>query len=200
MSRFQFPYKIDLSDTKPFLLRRTKEQKFACDSINILDYLTEEEVENIDNIIVFGSRLTWFKGVETITPDMVWDNINFKIEEHPDREITSKNIYITWMPTPVWSFSELTSDYRREKNQHYIKVTLEEDACEMDVLSLASGLTHQYGYQFIPHTVSERKGVYHITASSNHEDLDLSMFNEISAHQKECHENPLQLGEIRFRI
>ena len=190
MSRFQFPYEIDLSNTKPFVLRRTKEQKFTCSGINILEYLTEEEVDNVDNIIVLGSELTWYKGAEVITPDMVWDNINFTIEEHPDREITSKNIYITRSQTPVWSFSELTSDYHHEKNQHYINVTLEEGSGEMDVLSLASGLTHLFGYFFTPHTVSQREGIYHITVSvfsadGNEHDLDVSVFNEIAKHQSE---------------
>lgn len=188
MSRFQFPYSIDLSNTKSSILKRTKEQKFSCDGINILEYLTEDEVDNADNIIVFGSRLTWFKGVETITPDMIWDSVNLKIEEYPEREITGKNLYVTWLPTPVWDFDELTSDYHREKGQHYIKVSLEEGASEMDILGFASGLTHQYGYLFTVHTVSEKEGIYHITISGE-SDVDVNVFNEIAKHQEEIHIN-----------
>ena len=188
MSRFQFPYSIDLSDTKPFKLKRTKEQKFSCDGINILEYLTEDEVDRADNIIVFGSRLTWFKGVETLTPGMIWDSVNFKIDEHSEREITGKNLYVTWLPTPVWDFNELTSDYHREKGQHYIKVSLEDEVGEMDVLGLASGLTHLYGYHFTVHTVSEKKGIYHITISGK-SDVDVNVFNEIAKRQNEIHIN-----------
>lgn len=161
------------------------EREKVCGSINLLEYLTEDEIENASNIVVFDGKLLWFKGKETITPKTVWETINFKISEHPEREVSSKNIYVTDFPEPIWSFNELTSDYHREKGQNYLEVTLEEGSNELDVLGLASGMVHLYGYFFTPHTVSERRGVYHITGRCQNEDDLVPVFKEVESHQKE---------------
>lgn len=198
MSKFRFPYNVDLSNTKPILKKVAKDKKYICDGINLLEYLTEDEINKADNIVVFGSKLTWFKGVDMISPYMEWESVNFEMSEHPNRAITAKNLYVSWLPTPSWNFNEITTDYHKEKNQPYIKVSLEESSSELDVLELASGLTYTYGYYFTIHTVSEKKGIYHLTVTGN-TDVDLDIFNEIVKHQNEIHEDSALWIECKIR-
>lgn len=188
MSEFQFAYTIDLKDTKPFV-KKTLKNKYMCDGMNLLEYITEDEINEATNIIVFGkSRLTWFKGKDKVYKSQVWCRVNTPLELNSDRVITRKNVYVSWLPTPVWDFDTLTSDYHRKKGQHYIEVSLEDGSGEMDVLQLASSLTHQYGYFFTPHTVSESKGKYHITVETD-ADVNIDIFSEIASHKKEINKN-----------
>jgi len=182
MSKFQFPYTIKLQ--KPLKKVVPKDKKYICDGINILEYVTEDEVQNADNIIVFTHKLNWYKGILTINPDMIWDTVTFTIKENPERKISGKNLYISWIPDYIWDFNDITTGYTKEKNQYFIRVELTEDTNEMDVLGLASGLSHLYGYKFIPHTINDIKRIYEITMEKEC-DSEIGIFTEISKYQKD---------------
>lgn len=180
---FNFPFNFKLNKSKALV----KANKYTVDGINILNYVTAEEVDLAYSVIVFNTKLTLVKGSENIKSSAVYEVINTTHEEEPFRTTSHRYLFITPLPAPMWSFNELTSNYQRERNQYYIKVLLEDNNSEMDVLNLASGLTYYYGYQFTVHTVSEQKGIYHITLTSKSTNTPVGVFNDISSRAKDIH-------------
>jgi hypothetical protein len=180
---FNFPFNFKLNKSKALV----KANKYTVDGINILNYVTAEEVDFAYSVIVFNTKLTLVKGSENIKSSAVYEVINTTHEEEPFRMTSHKYLFITTLPSPLWSFNNMTSNYQRERNQYYIKVTLEDGNTEMDVLNLASGLTYYYGYQFTPHTVSEQSGIYHITLASKSTNTPVNVFNDIASKVKDIY-------------
>lgn len=190
---FNFPFNIKLNKSKALV----KANKYTVDGINILNYVSKEEIDTAWSVIVFNTKLTLVKGSETIKSDKVYEVVNTTLEENPNQFTSRKYLFITTLPSPLWSFNELTTNYQRERNQYYIKVTLEDGNTEMDVLNLVNGLTYLYGYQFTVHTVSEQRGIYHITMVSRNTNTPVSIFNEIATKQNEIHKSTGLSTEVK---
>lgn len=186
--KFQFPFKVDISKTKNPILRVSQDEKYMCDGINLLDYMSEKEIEDCKEIVVFNTKLTLYKGDGIYTPEQTFQTIEEPVSENSDRKLESEYVYIHTKEKICWNFSEMTSNYSKERNQHYVKIELEECTSELDVLSLAAGLGMYYGVHFTIHTVSESKGIYHLTIDSMKEDGYVDIFNDISNKKDEIYQ------------
>ena len=79
---------------------------------------------------------------------------------------------------------------------------MEDGSGDLDVLNLASGLTHLYGYLFIPHKISDRSDVHHILVDTKNEEESDSLvpvFEEIYSHRKEIQEKRGLYVEFKTR-
>ena len=195
---FQFPFSVDISKTRSGLKRVPVDKKYICDGINVLDYLTVEEVEACREIVVFNTRLCLYKGSGIYEPNQLFSVVDEKLENRKEK-LDPVFVYIDVKGGGRhWKFNDLTSGYTKERNQHYVKVELEEETHELDVLGFAAGLDMYYGVHFLIHTVSEDKGIYHLTLDNTFgevngvetEDVDsyVDIFNDISKRKDEIHE------------
>ena len=103
---FNFPFNIKLNKSKALV----KANKYTVDGINILNYVTKDEVDAAWSVIVFNTKLTLVKGSETIKSDKVYEVVNTTLEENPNQFTSHKYLFITTLPTPLWSFNYLTSN------------------------------------------------------------------------------------------
>lgn len=174
---FKFPFTVKLDTNKV----RVK-NSLITSGVNLLDYVPKEEIDKATNIVVMGDncKVTWFKGKGLIGPKDTWYMVNTPNTYTGNH----KNIFITKTQDFTWWFNDLTSSYRNMKGQHYVEVSLEEVSSEIDVLVLANELSFLYGVQFKVHTVSQTKGIYHLTVD---DDIDISVFSDIQVHQDEIH-------------
>ena len=175
--RFQFPFDIEAYKPRATI----KNNKVAGIDLNKYNI---KSLKGFDNVLIFTSRLVSLKGGPNVsaldTYEVVTPTYNNRTK--------SKNILLTDLELPVWVLSTMTSNYSRQKNQYYINVELLEGSTEMDVLSLAAGLTFTYGYQFLVHTVSTSRGIYHLTLSDA-VDTQVSIFTEIQKKAQEINNN-----------
>lgn len=193
---FQFPFMVDISKTGSGLKRPTLAQKYLCDGIDVREFLTEEEIQECKEIVVFNTKLTLYKGSGKYTPDQLFYVVDIKVHERKEYLDSGYFIYIDTKGGRHWKFNDLTAGYAKERNQHYVKVELEEETHELDVLGLAAGLDMYYGVHFLIHTVNADKGIYHLTLGSINEaeenqiddDTYVDVFNDISKRREEIHE------------
>lgn len=193
---FQFPFNVNISNTGSGLKRPSMKQKYLCGGIDVREYLTEEEIDQCREIVVFSDKLRLYKGTGVYTPNQIFQVVESKVSDRTENIDTANFIYIDTKGGRHWKFNDLTSGYAKERNQHYVKVELEEETHELDVLGLAAGLDMYYGVHFLIHTVNEDKGIYHLTlgtineAEENQVDDDtyVDVFNDISKKREEIHE------------